>query len=843
MGCRVSRVAGAFALALSSAPPLAALQQDSAGAHTVITVDSLDRAAFSNVAELLQARVPGLHIARTGDGGMRWFMRGPASASESGPMVLLDDVRIDMSGSATRELGTRPPLLDEIDPEDVERIEIWRGPASAFQQGSGSGNGVLRIVTFAPRAQRTSFRMRASAGMLDEHVTYPPNAIRAGVDTAGRPVSACTVQMEATGFCTPTGPPTVVNVLESQSPFERGIAARAAAALASGNDRLAWRGGASIDREGSTSGTLAAQRIHLRGAAMFRPGEALDATLRAHWGRGTADLPAFNQPSLLQQGLFARADTAWPGFVRPPESPYSSARYGVAMNGGWRLGSWIDARLTSGIERATDENDLEYMLTPFGTEQRRYDSRGERRRRDLTVRLDAEARYGGASLRHATTLTAERVVSRQEEEFRESIRTDGGAFSSRAFWINQRTGIAGLGVRHQLHVASAMSLAAGLRIDQVRLGDVRWDVPVSPHVAATWTVRPFVPNALGGVRLRAALGDAANVPQTTRLVFYSGSGQPERPKAEVTRERELGLDAAVAHDRIDLSVTGYTKRTSNVVNVVANAFPGPVMVHRIEVLNRGIETSLHARLVQTARTTWDVRVSYAHNHNEVTHGDGQSFVDLGSSISGFQRQWVMPGRSLGAHRSFPIKSVRDLDGDGLVDTTCVEPSSCEVIVGSMAQYRPAYPPTSASVETSFRFGAVGLSVLIDHRSGHAMYNLTRWRRCFFQCLALYDPSASLRDQAEAMLASGGSGAAVEDASFTKLREISLRIDAPASLARALGGSRLRFSVAGRNLATWTDYSGLDPEPTSFAWIPLASIDNAAMPLPRRFVARLDLEGR
>lgn len=842
MVCRVFTVASAFALALSSASPLAALQQDSTGAHTVITVDSLDRGAFSNVAELLQARVPGLHIARTGDGGMRWFMRGPASASESGPMVLLDDVRIEMSGSAMREIGTRPPLLDEIDTEDVERIEIWRGPASAFQQGSGSGTGVIRIVTFAPRAQRTSFRVAASAGTVDEHATYPANAIRAGVDTAGRPVSVCTLQMEATDVCTPTGPPTVVNVLDSQSPFETGITARVAAALASGSDRLAWRGGASIDRQGSTSGTLAAQRVYVRGAAMFRASEDLDATLRAHWGHGAADLPPFNQPSLLRQGLFARADTAWRGFDRPPESPYRSARYGVAMNGRWRLGSWIDAHLTGGIERATDENDLEYMLPPFGTEPRRYDSRGERRRRDLTVRLDAEARYGGASIRHATTLTAERIVSRQEEEFNEFSGTAGGPFSSRAFWINQRTGIAGLGVLHQVHVASA-SLAAGLRLDQVRVGDIRWDVPVSPHVSATWTVRPFVPNALGGVRLRAALGDAANVPQTTRLVFYFGSGEPERPKAEVTRERELGLDAAVAHDRIEVSATGYTKRTSNVLNVVANSFPGPVILHRIEVLNRGIETSLNARLVQTARTSWDVRVSYAHNHNEVTHGDGQSFVDLGSSFVGFQRQWVMVGRPLGAHRSFPIKSIRDLDGDGLVDNTCVEPSSCEVVVGSTAEYRPAYPPTSASVETSVRFGAVGLSVLIDRRTGHAMNNLTRSQRCFFQCLALYDPSASLRDQAEALLAPGGAGATVEDASFTKLREVSLRIDAPASWARALGGSRMRFSVAGRNLATWTDYSGLDPEPTSFPWIPLASVDNAAMPLPRRFVARLDLEGR
>ena len=115
MHCRVSYIA-TVALAIAFAPLLRA-QEDSTDARVVIHVDSLDRAAFANVAELLQARVPGLHIARTGDGGMRWFMRGPASVSESHPLVLVDDLRMNVAGSATMEIGTRPPLLDEIDIE------------------------------------------------------------------------------------------------------------------------------------------------------------------------------------------------------------------------------------------------------------------------------------------------------------------------------------------------------------------------------------------------------------------------------------------------------------------------------------------------------------------------------------------------------------------------------------------------------------------------------------------------------------------------------------------------------------------------------------------------------
>ena len=825
----------AVALLLASASPLRAIQQDSTDAGTVIVVDSLDRAAFANLAELLQARIPGLHIARTGEGGMRWFMRGPSSIAESTPMILVDDVRINTAGSAMPEMGTRPPLLDEINIEDVERIEMWSGPATAVQHGTGAGNGVIRILTFAPRTDATSLRVATWAGTLDESVTYPNNANRSGLDTAGRFFRRCTLQMEANESCTQTGPLTLLNVLESESPFETAIAARVSASLASGTEQFAWRGSATFDRQGSAAGTLANQRFHLRGAATVRATEDANVTLRANWMRGDADLPSLVHQSLLRQGLLARADTVWPGFVEPPVSPYNSERYGVALNARWHVREWLDTRLTSGVERMNDENDLEYSLQ-FGTlDPRHFDERGERRRRDLTIRLDAEARYGAGDSPHATALTVEHIVSKQEEEFEGFVEINGDPISGRAFWINKRTQVSGIGLTQRLHVPGSVSLLGGLRADQVRMSDVRWDVPLSPHLSATWDVRPFTPGAVGGVRLRAALGDVANVPQTTWIFFFFFPGEPERPKAEVTRERELGFDAAIANDRVGLSLTWYNKRTSNVGNVVPPPFPG---FQRIEVLNRGIETTLRARVLQTARFAWDAHAWYAHNHNEVTRGSFTA-LDLGGRPGG---QRVVVGHPLGAHYVFPIVSIRDLDGDGLIDDACRgEASGCEAVVRSSLELHPAYPPTSASLETSFRFGALTLRALLDYRSGHVMDNRTMAQRCSFECQALYDPSTSLPDQAEAILAPGSSGTVVQDASYTKLREISLRIETPASWARALGGSRLSVSLAGRNVATWTDYAGLDPETTSLPWIPLANLDDTAAPLPRRLLVRIDLQ--
>ena len=830
-------VAGALALTLSSATGLHAFQQDSSDARVIILVDSLDRASFANLAEMLQARVPGLHISRSGEGGMRWFMRGPSSIAESSPMVLVDGIRVNAASSTLPLTGTRPPVLDDIDLEDVERIEVLSGPATASRYGAGSANGVIRVVTFARHPDAPRFRFAAATGMTDDNASYPANFYQAGVTSGGAPFPFCTLYTQGRGGCVPAGPLVAINVLESDSPFEPGFAARVAGSVAGGSERLSWRGGATYDREGVPTGAIN-QRLHVRGAGSLRASEALDVTLRAHWTRGRADLPSLTEPSLLLQGLFARADTAWTGFA-PPHSPdYASDRSGVVVTGAWRPRSWLDVRLTSGLEHLADEDDLEYLDSDAPVGPVLINTRGERRRRDLTARLEVESRYGWSWLRHATAATVERATSRQEDESREFEERRGNVFL-RTFALNARTGITGLGLTHRMTLRSRLVVAGGVRLDQLKLNAVRWDVPVSPHASLSWVIRPFTPAALGGIRLRAALGHAPARLQPT-LGFLPAQPGADDPKAEITRERELGLDAFAVQDRIAVSATWYSKRTSDIPDLRT----GPLLgILRLEVLNRGLEASLRARILQTPRLTWDAHAWFAHNHNEVTRSDltGPYPIDLGGLFIA-HRPWVAPGQPLGANRTSTI-SIRDLDGDGLLESACDEGVAvCEVTLSLAREFRPAFPPTSASVATSLRYQAFTFSALVDHRSGHTLHNLSHEQRCFSLCQPLFDSEAPMYEQAQALLA-GESELFAEDASYTKLRELSVRFSAPASWARAVGAAQLDLTLAGRNLVTWTDYSGPDPESTTLPWIALAHIDNAAMPLPRRLLLRADWRGR
>lgn len=91
---------------------------------------------------------------------------------------------------------------------------------------------------------------------------------------------------------------------------------------------------------------------------------------------------------------------------------------------------------------------------------------------------------------------------------------------------------------------------------------------------------------------------------------------------------------------------------------------------------------------------------------------------------------------------------------------------------------------------------------------------------------------------------GDSRGYMEDASFIKLRELSLSYEIPAGLVdnALLGGiDGARLTLSGRNLYTWTDYTGLDPEVSNFGNQPIArNIDVAPFPPSRSFWLGVDV---
>ena len=99
-----------------------------------------------------------------------------------------------------------------------------------------------------------------------------------------------------------------------------------------------------------------------------------------------------------------------------------------------------------------------------------------------------------------------------------------------------------------------------------------------------------------------------------------------------------------------------------------------------------------------------------------------------------------------------------------------------------------------------------------------MWEGTQRYRCvsFVNCQDVYDPNTPLDLQARAIAAGFVSNTTdygyVEDGSFVRLREVALTFDVPQEwVGSTLKSNRLSLTLSGRNLALWTDYSGIDPE--------------------------------
>ena len=96
------------------------------------------------------------------------------------------------------------------------------------------------------------------------------------------------------------------------------------------------------------------------------------------------------------------------------------------------------------------------------------------------------------------------------------------------------------------------------------------------------------------------------------------------------------------------------------------------------------------------------------------------------------------------------------------------------------------------------------------------------------------------EQAQALADGQGLEGRPQDAGFVKLREASLTMTAPAPWARRLGASMLRLTLAGRNLATWTKYKGLDPELNEAGQNNFTTADFLTQPPVRYWIGRVNV---
>ena len=130
------------------------------------------------MGDLLTARAPGVDVVRGTQigAGTRIRIRGTSSLSLSNnPIYIVDGMRVEgTTGSSSVSVGgTTPSRVNDLNPEEIETIEVVRGPSAATLYGTDAANGVIVITTKRGVAGRPQFTYFTEQGAHVDNNTYP----------------------------------------------------------------------------------------------------------------------------------------------------------------------------------------------------------------------------------------------------------------------------------------------------------------------------------------------------------------------------------------------------------------------------------------------------------------------------------------------------------------------------------------------------------------------------------------------------------------------------------------------------------------------------------------------
>ncbi len=325
-------------------------------------------------------------------------------------------------------------------------------------------------------------------------------------------------------------------------------------------------------------------------------------------------------------------------------------------------------------------------------------------------------------------------------------------------------------------------------------------------------------------------------------------------KWESTEQHNLGLDLSFLKNRINFNFEAYQKNTTDLL--IDNPLPittgfDSATQNIGSVTNKGIEVALNAILVDTEAITWNIGTNFTTNTNEVTAIDGRiissGFVNDQGEVTRTEE-----GQSVGNFFGFIAEGVdpqtgdvvfRDLNDDGFIDD-----ENDRTIIGS------PLPDYTWAATTNFNYKGLELTVFFQGVQGQDIYNASRlelenqsgFTNQSTSVLNAWTPTNTNTNIPRAVFGdpAGNNRASsrwVEDGSFIKLREVSLGYNLPKSWIEKLGMSQFKVYLQGRNLVTWTDYSGYDPEVSRDGSNALSGgIDYGTYPQVRTFIGGLNV---
>jgi TonB-linked SusC/RagA family outer membrane protein len=847
---------------------------------------TINEAPAATIDQALQGKISGAVIqSNTGTpgGGVSVRLRGTSSiVSGAEPLYIVDGVIVDNNGDQQIDFGYRSNpsnRLADLDPNDIERIEVLKGAAAAALYGSRANNGVVQIFTKRGRAGRTQFTAETRITNSD---------LPKRIDFALTPLALVTCPTGQTPPCTTAAQRYDPQDLIFRSPWSND----SYLALSGGNEETQYYiSGNWTDEKGIMIGSDHT-KLNVRMNLDQRVNNWLSLGAGANYVKSKSNL------LINGENGFGGVLTA---IVFTPTTLNLAARdpvTGVLINAA--SGTFPNPLIVMNEWSAPQENNrfvgsFSARANPFGSARIDYRLGYDRYEleTDLTVpRGDPNRLLGSAiSNNRRNMLINNDLVGSYEYGFGDAVRMSTSAGANHTYQrVDQFNLSANDLTPFTLLVRGANQFASEARIEAVTLGffgqqqvsfnnrlyltgavrmdasstfgeDERWQM--YPKLSASWVLNeePFFSNAapswLSELRLRAALGYAGNqpplseaytrVPRYTQITNINRLGlvplpTPGNPnlKPERQREWEAGFDISFLNQRLGAAVTYYDKYTKDLLlsrPFTPSAGYASVLDNIGELSNKGWEVELSTVNMQRSRFGWNSKIIYSRNRNRIEALNVPAFM-LGYT------NLVAVGHPLGAH--FTPAYMRDANGviqtDSLgprLETTACPRAvtfECPVAGSTRRVTGDPWPDFTASLLNDFRIGNFTASILFDGSFGAELWNQTQriMNLSTIGAGPLYDEV--LRGEmtvAELNRINSIWEYYLEDATYIKLRDLRVGFSTDAQWLRRVGASRAQLELVGRNLITWTDYSGYDPEINMFGLSTVErGTDFAVYPNPR-----------
>jgi hypothetical protein len=345
------------------------------------------------------------------------------------------------------------------------------------------------------------------------------------------------------------------------------------------------------------------------------------------------------------------------------------------------------------------------------------------------------------------------------------------------------------------------------------------------------------------------LGKSTIVPSS---VLANTNVRPER-----MTEFEFGLDLALWQDRINLGVTSYKQSIEDLVvnRVLAASEGGLSIVNNVgQMENKGLEISLNIVPVKTRDLNWDVTFIYNRNRNKVTKlgsptvaitnvAGAPSFLVEGMPASVFYGtafardangeilltpQGLLQSEKGLQNSASPLTYDPQRDGTGQPTGSAIR-----AIIGD------PNPDFTGSILNNVSYKGFNFNFLFDIVQGVDVFNADKRTR---QGVGIGDFTEK---EMKGELPRGYVYASylteewrVDDGSFVKLREVGLSYDFGNKIK---GIQNINLGVYGRNLISWDNYNGYDPETNAGGNSDiLRGVDFGNVPIPRSYKVQLTL---